>query len=174
MEYKPPAPPVGMSSTVFSTGGKDPLQRDRSKKKEKERPDISPPPDFEHTIHVGFDAVTREFTGMPEQWARLLQTSNITKLEQKKNPQAVLDVPKVYNSNTVKQQKYLSFTPLEKDGFPSATPPLNVKGSETSAVVTEEDDDDDEETAPPVTAPGPDHTKSIYTRPVIDHLCTSW
>lgn len=50
---------------------------------------------------------------MPEQWARLLQTSNITKLEQKKNPQAVLDVLKFYDSNTVKQ-KYLSFTPPGK------------------------------------------------------------
>lgn len=51
---------------------------------------------------------------MPEQsgpW--LLQTSNITKLEQKKNPQAVLDVLKFYDSNTVKQ-KYLSFTPPGK------------------------------------------------------------
>ncbi|OWK06161.1 PAK2, partial [Cervus elaphus hippelaphus] len=139
-----------------------------SKKKEKERPEISPPSDFEHTIHVGFDAVTGEFTGMPEQWARLLQTSNITKLEQKKNPQAVLDVLKFYDSNTVKQ-KYLSFTPPEKDGFPSGTPALNTKGSETSAVVTEEDDDD-EETPPPVIAPRPDHTKSIYTRSVIDPI----
>ncbi|OWJ99129.1 hypothetical protein Celaphus_00009792, partial [Cervus elaphus hippelaphus] len=90
-----------------------------NKKKEKERPEISLPSDFEHTIHVGFDAVTGEFTnspfqtsrpvtvassqsegkmGIPEQWARLLQTSNITKLEQKKNPQAVLDVLKFYDS----------------------------------------------------------------------------
>nr|XP_021531783.1 serine/threonine-protein kinase PAK 2 [Aotus nancymaae] len=195
LEDKPPAPPVRMSSTIFSTGGKDPLSANHSlkplpsvpeekkprnkiisifsgtekgsKKKEKERPEISPPSDFEHTIHVGFDAVTgRNSTGMPEQWARLLQTSNITKLEQKKNPQAVLDVLKFYDSNTVKQ-KYLSFTPPEKDGFPSGTPALNAKGSETSAVVTEEDDDD-EETAPPVIAPRPDHTKSIYTRSVID------
>uniref|UniRef100_A0A8C9DHP5 non-specific serine/threonine protein kinase n=1 Tax=Prolemur simus TaxID=1328070 RepID=A0A8C9DHP5_PROSS len=196
LEDKPPAPPVRMSSTIFSTGGKDPLSANHSlkplpsvpeekkprnkiisifsgtekgsKKKEKERPEISPPSDFEHTIHVGFDAVTGEFTGMPEQWARLLQTSNITKLEQKKNPQAVLDVLKFYDSNTVKQ-KYLSFTPPEKDGFPSGTPALNAKGSETSAVVTEEDDDD-EETAPPVIAPRPDHTKSIYTRSVIDPI----
>uniref|UniRef100_A0A2K5N5K3 non-specific serine/threonine protein kinase n=1 Tax=Cercocebus atys TaxID=9531 RepID=A0A2K5N5K3_CERAT len=194
LEDKPPAPPVRMSSTIFSTGGKDPLSANHSlkplpsvpeekkprhkiisifsgtekgsKKKEKERPEISPPSDFEHTIHVGFDAVTGEFTGMPEQWARLLQTSNITKLEQKKNPQAVLDVLKFYDSNTVKQ-KYLSFTPPEKDGFPSGTPALNAKGTETPAVVTEEDDDD-EETAPPVIAPRPDHTKSIYTRSVID------
>lgn len=49
--------------------------------------------------------------GIPEQWARLLQTSNITKLEQKKNPQAVLDVLKFYDSKeTVNNQKYMSFT----------------------------------------------------------------
>lgn len=49
--------------------------------------------------------------GMPEQWARLLQTSNITKLEQKKNPQAVLDVLKFYDSKeTTNSQKYMSFT----------------------------------------------------------------
>ena len=53
---------------------------------------ISPPTNFEHTVHVGFDSVTGEFTGMPESWARLLQTANISKTEQKKNPQAVLDV----------------------------------------------------------------------------------
>lgn len=48
---------------------------------------------------------------MPEQWARLLQTSNITKSEQKKNPQAVLDVLEFYNSKkTSNSQKYMSFT----------------------------------------------------------------
>lgn len=51
---------------------------------------------------------------MPEQWARLLQTSNITKLEQKKNPQAVLDVLKFYDSKeTSNSQKYMSFTGTE-------------------------------------------------------------
>ncbi len=34
----------------------------RRKDRDKERPEISPPSDFEHTIHVGFDAVTGEFT----------------------------------------------------------------------------------------------------------------
>lgn len=34
----------------------------RKKDRDKERPEISPPSDFEHTIHVGFDAVTGEFT----------------------------------------------------------------------------------------------------------------
>ncbi|NWV60806.1 PAK2 kinase, partial [Malurus elegans] len=198
LEDKPPAPPVRMSSVIFS-GGKDPLATNHSykplpsvpeekkprskiismfysnekgsKKKEKERPEISPPSDFEHTIHVGFDAVTGEFTGMPEQWARLLQTSNITKLEQKKNPQAVLDVLKFYDSkeSRIAKQKYLSFSAPEKDGFPSGTPMTNAKGSEPSTAVAD-DDEDDEEAPPPVIAPRPDHTKSIYTRSVIDPI----
>jgi len=38
--------------------------------------------------------------GMPESWARLLQNSNISKSEQKKNPQAVLDVLNYYDSSS--------------------------------------------------------------------------
>uniref|UniRef100_A0A8C8BM10 non-specific serine/threonine protein kinase n=1 Tax=Otus sunia TaxID=257818 RepID=A0A8C8BM10_9STRI len=192
LEDKPPAPPVRMSSAIFSSGGKDQLSANHSlkplpsvpeerkprnkiisifsgtekgsKKKEKERPEISPPSDFEHTIHVGFDAVTGEFTGMPEQWARLLQTSNITKLEQKKNPQAVLDVLKFYDSKDTAKQKYLSFSaPGEIQVC------TNAKGSEPSTAVAD-DDEDDEEAPPPVIAPRPDHTKSIYTRSVIDPI----
>uniref|UniRef100_A0A667YBG7 non-specific serine/threonine protein kinase n=1 Tax=Myripristis murdjan TaxID=586833 RepID=A0A667YBG7_9TELE len=126
VEDKPPAPPMRNTSTMIGSCNKDPAPlnhgskplppnpEDKKKKdpnKKKERPEISLPSDFEHTIHVGFDAVTGEFTGMPEQWARLLQTSNITKLEQKKNPQAVLDVLKFYDSKeTANSQKYMSFT----------------------------------------------------------------
>ncbi|KAG7253614.1 hypothetical protein CRUP_035693 [Coryphaenoides rupestris] len=59
--------------------------------------------------------------GMPEQWARLLQTSNITKLEQKKNPQAVLDVLKFYDSKeTSNSQKYMSFTDKTADNYSSS------------------------------------------------------
>ncbi|XP_023646311.1 serine/threonine-protein kinase PAK 2b [Paramormyrops kingsleyae] len=193
MEDKPPAPPVRMSSTIFSSGGKDPLSANHSSKplpsvpeerkrnkiisifgvekgsKKKERPEISPPSDFEHTIHVGFDAVTGEFTGMPEQWARLLQTSNITKSEQKKNPQAVLDVLKFYDSTGNNKQKYLSFS-SEKDGFPSGAQPPAKKGTEPSVAQSQDLDDDDEEAPPPVVAPRPEHTKSVYTRSVIDPI----
>ncbi|XP_007431499.1 serine/threonine-protein kinase PAK 2 [Python bivittatus] len=195
LEDKPPAPPVRMSSTIFSSGGKDPLSANHSlkplpsvpeerkprnkiisifsstekgsRKKEKERPEISPPSDFEHTIHVGFDAVTGEFTGMPEQWARLLQTSNITKLEQKKNPQAVLDVLKFYDSKDTAIQKYLSFSATDNDGFLSGALAPNAKRSEPSTATEEEEED---EVAPPVIAPRPDHTKSVYTRSVIDPI----
>ncbi|XP_073432672.1 serine/threonine-protein kinase PAK 2 [Dendrobates tinctorius] len=196
LEDKPPAPPVRMSSAVFSSGTKDPLSSNHSLKplplipeerkssrnkiisifsynekvgKKKERPEISPPSDFEHTIHVGFDAVTGEFTGMPEQWARLLQTSNITKLEQKKNPQAVLDVLKFYDSKDTAKQKYLSFSAPDKDGLPSGVSPApNAKGSEPTRGAADDDDDDDP--VPPVIAPRPEHTKSMYTRSVIDPI----
>uniref|UniRef100_A0A3P8ZMJ8 non-specific serine/threonine protein kinase n=1 Tax=Esox lucius TaxID=8010 RepID=A0A3P8ZMJ8_ESOLU len=50
-----------------------------------------------------------EIKGMPEQWSKLLQTSNISKSEQKQNPQAVLDILKFYDSSTARQ-KYLSFS----------------------------------------------------------------
>ncbi|XP_056396309.1 serine/threonine-protein kinase PAK 3 isoform X8 [Hyla sarda] len=202
IEEKPPAPPLRMNSnnrdssalnhcskplpmapeeknkkarlrSIFPGGGDK-----TSKKKEKERPEISLPSDFEHTIHVGFDAVTGEFTGIPEQWARLLQTSNITKLEQKKNPQAVLDVLKFYDSKeTVNNQKYMSFTSGDKSahGYIAAHS-LNTKTASEPPLappVSEEEDEEEEEEEdepPPVIAPRPEHTKSIYTRSVIEPI----
>ncbi|XP_011505394.1 PREDICTED: serine/threonine-protein kinase PAK 1 isoform X2 [Ceratosolen solmsi marchali] len=79
-------------------------------KDNKDKPNISYPTNFEHTVHVGFDAVTGEFTGMPEAWARLLMSSNISKQEQKKNPQAVLDVLNWYDNSSKegKGSKYMT------------------------------------------------------------------
>uniref|UniRef100_A0A3B1KC03 non-specific serine/threonine protein kinase n=1 Tax=Astyanax mexicanus TaxID=7994 RepID=A0A3B1KC03_ASTMX len=200
VEDKPPAPPMRNTSTMMGASSKDPgplnhsskplppnpedkKRKDRSIRsiltgggdktnKKKERPEISLPSDFEHTIHVGFDAVTGEFTGMPEQWARLLQTSNITKLEQKKNPQAVLDVLKFYDSKeTANSQKYMSFTDKTLDSYSSSNAVNSKTVSETPAVATVSEDEDENEAAPPpVIAPRPEHTKSIYTRSVIEPL----
>ncbi|CAN9501444.1 unnamed protein product [Ophioblennius macclurei] len=209
IEEKPPAPPLRMNSSSRDSSSvnhaskplpmapeeKNKKVRLRSifpggdktnKKKEKERPEISLPSDFEHTIHVGFDAVTGEFTGIPEQWARLLQTSNITKLEQKKNPQAVLDVLKFYDSKeTVNNQKYMSFTSGDKSAHgyiaantlgaktsstepPIAPPVSEEEDEEEEEEEEEEEDEDDDDELPPVIAPRPEHTKSIYTRSVVD------
>uniref|UniRef100_A0A8C6L9A9 non-specific serine/threonine protein kinase n=2 Tax=Nothobranchius TaxID=28779 RepID=A0A8C6L9A9_NOTFU len=202
VEDKPPAPPMRNTSTLIGSCNKDPTplnhgskplppnpddkkKKDRSIRfirpgggdktyRKKERPEISLPSDFEHTIHVGFDAVTGEFTGMPEQWARLLQTSNITKLEQKKNPQAVLDVLKFYDSKEKANcQKYMSFTDKNTDAYNSSTTTVRPSKavSETPAIATvSEEEDEDEAQPPPVIAPRPEHTKSIYTRSVIEPL----
>ncbi|XP_035287878.1 serine/threonine-protein kinase PAK 1-like [Anguilla rostrata] len=200
VEDKPPAPPMRNTSTMIGAGSKDqskplpPNPEDKKRKdrsirsiltgggdknnRKKERPEISLPSDFEHTIHVGFDAITGEFTGMPQQWARLLQTSNITKLEQKKNPQAVLDVLKFFDSTeTSNSQKYMSFTEKSSDSHRSSNVLSTKTLSDIPAIATltedEEDDDEDDEdeaTTPPMVAPRPEHTKSIYTRSVIEPL----
>nr|XP_020448898.1 serine/threonine-protein kinase PAK 2-like [Monopterus albus] len=104
---------------------------------------------------------------MPEQWARLLQTSNISKSEQKQNPQAVLDILKFYDSTSGKQ-KYLSFSASNKD---SQSP--GKQGAMTSPSGGKDGDDDDDDAPPPVVAPRPEHTKSVYTRSVIDPLPAS-
>uniref|UniRef100_A0A3P8NTH1 non-specific serine/threonine protein kinase n=1 Tax=Astatotilapia calliptera TaxID=8154 RepID=A0A3P8NTH1_ASTCA len=180
-EDKPPAPPVRMSSQggvkdaqstnhnsrplpsapeekkprnkIISIFGEKDHTSGKKKDRDKDRPEISSPSDFEHTIHVGFDAVTGEFTGMPEQWARLLQTSNISKSEQKQNPQAVLDVLKFFDSTSGKQ-KYLSFSGAGK------------QGTATSPSGKDDDDDDEADSPPPIVAPRPEHTKSMYTKTV--------
>lgn len=194
-EDKPPAPPMRMTSTIAGSKeaptphhGSKPLPSappdekksksrvlgsifgDRpNKKKEKERPEISLPSDFEHTVHVGFDAVTGEFTGMPEQWLRLLSTSNISKSEQKKNPQAVLDVLKFYDSKESVNQKYMSFTPV-LDKVEAYTGTAQVTKVDVGCAEAEEDDDEDDASPPPIVAPRPEHTKSMYTRSVIEPL----
>lgn len=51
---------------------------------------------------------------MPEAWARLLMSSNISKQEQKKNPQAVLDVLNWFDNSSkeVKGSKYMTTTKM--------------------------------------------------------------
>ncbi|GAA5822958.1 hypothetical protein JCM3770_002478, partial [Rhodotorula araucariae] len=57
---------------------------------------VSSPTNFVHQVHVGFDPVSGAFTGLPDQWTRLLTSSAITKEDYAKNPQAVLDVLEFY------------------------------------------------------------------------------
>ncbi|CAN7997730.1 unnamed protein product [Ixodes hexagonus] len=222
MDDKPPAPPVRLTSasTLPAPSAvpvdmrplpKEPDGDDRKKgklkpskggakkeRKEPEKPIISPPTNFEHTVHVGFDAVTGEFTsrrseprvlvqGMPESWARLLQNSNISKLEQKKNPQAVLDVLNWYDASTKDKgrSKYMTINrtlggcPLYPsppsflgDKYAVAT---TVIGSSTSVSTphsshpeppSSPEEDEEEPGPPPPIATRPDKTKSIYTKPI--------
>ncbi|XP_026468041.1 serine/threonine-protein kinase PAK 3-like [Ctenocephalides felis] len=203
-EDKPPAPPVRLTSNRGGERGdsittvdmrplpKEPEDATEKKKKtlkakiksvkahaDNNKPNISYPTNFEHTIHVGFDPVTGEFTlplkGMPEDWAKLLVSSTITKQEQKKNPQAVLDVLKWYdNSQQSPTSKYMthghttthSGSSLSRvsSSSPSSTTPTDSEGGSDSYRISE-NRDLDEPPAPPV-ASRPERTKSIYTKPV--------
>lgn len=60
------------------------------------KPEISQPFDPVHLTHVGFNSSTGEFTGLPKEWQQLLQESGISRQEQERNPQAVMEIVKFY------------------------------------------------------------------------------
>jgi len=82
---------------------------------------VSSPTDFVHQVHVGFDPISGAFTGLPDQWTRLLTTSAITKEDYAKNPQAVLDVLEFYTD----------IQKREKDDFGLGTPTMNLQPGQT-------------------------------------------
>ncbi|XP_066159176.1 serine/threonine-protein kinase Pak [Euwallacea fornicatus] len=201
-EEKPPAPPVRLTSnrgnefvntiTVDRPLPKEPEDADRKKKNTKnkktsillksDKPNISYPTNFEHTVHVGFDPTSGEFTGMPEAWSRLLMNSNISKQEQKNNPQAVLDVLTWYDNSSKEppNAKYMtkasatthsgSSVSRVSSSSPSSTTPTDIEGgphsyhSPAHAASSEIED----EAPPPPIASRPERTKSIYTKPIED------
>ncbi|PWW78038.1 PBD-domain-containing protein [Tuber magnatum] len=57
---------------------------------------VSNPTNFTHKVHVGFDPISGGFTGLPEEWSKLLNSSAITKEDYQKNPQAVIEVLEFY------------------------------------------------------------------------------
>jgi p21-activated kinase 1 len=60
------------------------------------RVEISTPYDPVHLTHVGFNTSTGEFTGLPKEWQQLLQESGISRMEQERNPEAVMEIVKFY------------------------------------------------------------------------------
>jgi tRNA A-37 threonylcarbamoyl transferase component Bud32 len=84
---------------------------------------VSSPTNFVHQVHVGFDPISGAFTGLPEQWTRLLTTSAITKEDYAKNPQAVLDVLEFYTD----------IQKRERDDFGLGTPTMNLQAGGNNA-----------------------------------------
>ena len=148
-EEKPPAPPLRLTSNRGSEAvslpvdmrplPKEPDLESSSKSsfwlggskkpKEVERPNISYPSKFKHVVHVGFDPDSGEFTGMPEAWARLLISSNISREMQLKNPQAVLDVLNYYEySKAPPQDKFMTSHTHHGVGQNASPSPLCMDG----------------------------------------------
>ncbi|KAG5339468.1 Serine/threonine-protein kinase smu1 [Termitomyces sp. Mn162] len=93
----PSAPPPGRSrSSTTSKPKKGVLGFMSEVFNPSKRPEISTPYDPVHLTHVGFNSSTGEFTGLPKEWQQLLQESGISRLEQEKNPQAVMEIVKFY------------------------------------------------------------------------------
>ncbi|KAJ6610213.1 kinase-like domain-containing protein [Mycena sp. CBHHK59/15] len=105
------------------------------------RPEISTPYDPVHLTHVGFNSSTGEFTGLPKEWQQLLQESGISRSEQEKNPQAVMEIVKFYQEGHAtepwdKLGAMGSFEP--DDGFqnPRSPPPPPKKSQSQSPAPT--------------------------------------
>lgn len=47
--------------------------------KKKKRPQISPPTNFEHRVHTGFDKREGRYVGLPLQWASIVGNNQILK-----------------------------------------------------------------------------------------------
>ncbi|KAI9251736.1 kinase-like domain-containing protein [Sporodiniella umbellata] len=73
----------------------------------------SGPTNFVHKVHVGFNPTTGAFTGLPDQWTRLLEGSAITAEDAAKNPQAVLDVLEFYAEQTKREEEEYGTSELQ-------------------------------------------------------------
>ncbi|KAI0766625.1 Pkinase-domain-containing protein [Trametes elegans] len=110
-DYQPPLPPIPATPSTISSAGSRSRSGTATKSKKgmftfmsdflnsSKRPEISTPYDPVHLTHVGFNTSTGEFTGLPKEWQQLLQESGISKSEQEKNPQAVMEIVKFYQEN---------------------------------------------------------------------------
>ncbi|TFK17813.1 STE/STE20/PAKA protein kinase [Coprinopsis marcescibilis] len=106
---------------------------------------VSNPTNFVHKVHVGFDPVSGAFTGLPEQWSKLLTKSAITREDYAKDPQAVLDVLEFYTDRQKQEFEDISIGApprfnagtglggsLGKPSQPDVRPLPQIKRTETS------------------------------------------
>lgn len=156
---------------------------------------ISYPTGFVHTVHVGFDQVTGEFTGMPEAWNRLLQSSNITDQEKAEHPEILIQVLNWFdNSGKEKKDKFMKVMksdeglnissvcgdvgPVHRHHHPphshhhhhpnsGGSSQSQQSSSPPSSTDTPTSSEHDEDPAPPY-VPRPDKTVSIYTKPLAE------
>ncbi|CAE6419848.1 unnamed protein product [Rhizoctonia solani] len=101
-----PAAPPAPSPSSFATRSRSGTGTAKGKKgmfsfmdnflTAQKKPEISTPYDPVHLTHVGFNSSTGEFTGLPKEWQQLLSDSGISRLEQERNPEAVMEVMKFY------------------------------------------------------------------------------
>ncbi|KAH0610080.1 uncharacterized protein H6S33_012626 [Morchella sextelata] len=83
---------------------------------------VSNPTNFTHKVHVGFDPISGGFTGLPEEWSKLLNSSAITKEDYQKNPQAVIEVLEFYTEGQQRMN--------EEGGFAGMPPPQGLSATQ--------------------------------------------
>jgi len=58
---------------------------------------VSMPANFSHKVHVGFNPMSGQFTGLPEEWVKLLKASTITKDDYARSPETVIEALDFYS-----------------------------------------------------------------------------
>ncbi|KAK2749864.1 Protein kinase [Myotisia sp. PD_48] len=81
---------------------------------------VSNPTNFSHQVHVGFDAQTGAFVGLPAEWEKLLTASAITKEDYKNNPQAVIEALEFYDMKM--REENPQYFPGSGSSSPSPSP----------------------------------------------------
>lgn len=74
---------------------------------------ISSPYNAQHVTHVGYDADTDQFVGIPSEWQRLLSDSGLTSNDVQKNPQGIVDVMNFYTREQIDGESHF----FSKFGF---------------------------------------------------------
>ncbi|RPB26853.1 Pkinase-domain-containing protein [Terfezia boudieri ATCC MYA-4762] len=88
---------------------------------------VSNPTNFTHKVHVGFDPVSGGFTGLPDEWEKLLTASAITREDYAKNPQAVIEVLEFYSDiRKQEQQPFSSMVPTPPESSSAQSKQLGM------------------------------------------------
>ncbi|MPC16027.1 Serine/threonine-protein kinase PAK 3 [Portunus trituberculatus] len=158
------------------------------RRRNKTVPNISLPTHVTHVVHVFFNEKTKCLEGLPEAMKAILATSNITVEEQQKNPSAVYQAIKYFQSQeTVVKDKYMthgSDTDRDYDELPPPRPVTRFQGNdydelppprpvENLPTIRESRESRELRQSPALTETGappiasrPERTKSVYTKPV--------
>lgn len=85
---------------------------------------MSTPFDPVHLTHVGFNSSTGEYTGLPREWRELLADSGVSRAEQERYPQAVMEIVKFYQETQGATDNV--WDKINSNGSPNGEP--NVPG----------------------------------------------
>ncbi|KAH9493012.1 Serine/threonine-protein kinase PAK 2 [Bulinus truncatus] len=139
---------------------------------------IGEPFNVKRNYHVGFDKDKGEFVGLPESWEQLLSHSNISKKEQRENPEAVVNSLKTYQKSIKRRPSTAKFmmvatTIRESDELLDSTDEdrSSVDSSKVADVKKDEDNHiEDKQKAESKKAATPEKEKAAESEEVTDGM----
>ncbi|QHS76014.1 putative serine/threonine protein kinase SKM1 [Saccharomyces paradoxus] len=96
---------------------------------------VSSPTNFTHKVHVGFDPKVGNFVGVPDSWAKLLQTSEITYDDWNRNSKAVIKALQFYEDyNGLDTMQFNDQPNTSLDLKPLKSPPRYIINKRTNSI----------------------------------------